>query len=528
MYWTKRVKKSGRRIITYAAILIIELFMATIPFSSGAAETEEISFVIFSYTIEGNTLLEKGPIIDVLEEFTGDHKTAGDVELARDALERLYHESGYPAVLVNIPEQTVDSGAVRLEVIESRIRRVLVSGNKYYTMEKIRGEMPSIQPGNILYLPKVRKDLARLNGKPDLKVGIVLIPGRELGTIDVELKVEDGLPLHGSLDLNNRSTHTTTDLRLNGQIRYDNLWQKDHSVSAQFQTSPEKTNEVRLFSTSYSLPAPWEKNHLLIGYYVNSDSETASGEGINVIGTGQIAGFRYMILLPGLPGYDHSLVVGVDWKDFEQDTEGEIVPIEYMPVTFGYASTLFDQAGSTQFSAGLNMLFRDVFFNDMDEFQAKRIGATGNYIYLTAGIERRQKLPRNFSLFAKVDGQLADQPLVNNEQFSAGGVSSVRGYKESEILGDNALHSTVELFGPSLLKKHLLVPYVFYDCAWLAMREAQAGEYGDTFIHGAGLGLQGNWKKSIEFKLDWGVALEDTDDTDAGDHQIYFKVSYRF
>jgi len=509
------------------AVYLLPAAIFTYP--AQASEPGEISFVIYKFAIEGNTLLERETMIHAVENFTGDGKTSEHVELARDALERAYHAEGFPTVLVNIPEQTVDNGVIRLEVIESRIKRVLVSGNRYYTMEKIKQELPSIQPGRVLFLPKVREDLGRLNGKADIKAEIVLIPGRELGTIDVELKVEDSLPLHGSLELNNRSTHTTTDFRLNGAIRYDNLWQKDHSISAQFQTSPEDTQEVRLFSTSYAMPAPWDKDHLLIGYFVNSDSDTASGEGINVIGKGKIAGVRYMVALPGLATYSHNLTCGMDWKDFEEITEGDVVPIEYMPVTFGYASTLSGETGTTQFSAGINMLIRGMLFNDMDEFQNKRAGATGNYIYATAGVERRQRLTKGVSLFGKVDGQIADQPLVNNEQFAAGGVNSVRGYKEAEILSDNAFHGTFEVYTPSLSKKVPVVPYGFYDCAWLSRREALAGEMDNKFIQGIGLGVQGAFfKGNVEYKLDWGMALEDTDNTDAGDHQLYFKVAYRF
>ncbi len=517
----------------YIHLLLLVWIFYLFPFLSHGAEPEpaaedKVTFAIYSYDIKGNTLLDSGTLIEVLSEFTGFGKTAQDVEWARDALEAAYHETGFPTVLVNIPEQTVEDGKVVLEVIESRIKRVLVTGNKYYTMERIRSELPSVQPGKVLYLPKVREDLARLNSSPDLKVGMVLIPGRELGFINVELKVEDNLPLHGSLELNNRCTHTTTDLRLNGAIHFDNIWQKSHSLNAQFQVSPEDTEEVLLFTGSYALPMPWSQNHMLIGYYVNSDSDTATGEGLSVMGKGQVIGLRYMVMLPGTPAYSQNVIIGLDWKDFEEEIEGVITPIEYMPVSFGYAGTLSDSGGTTQFSAGLNMLFRHNAFSGMEEFTNKREGATGNYIYLTAGMERRQKLPKNFSLFAKLDGQVADQPLVNNEQFSVGGVNSVRGYMESELLGDYAIHSTVEFFGPSLMKNHFIMPYLFYDCAWIGTREPLDGEYGQTFIHGAGIGIHGEWKKIIEFKLDWGMALKDTDDTKQGDQQVHFKVSIKF
>ena len=520
-------RKAGYGLWPYILSIFIIMGMGC-PVSPDAAEMEEPTFVIHSFYIEGNHVLEKEMLTRAVKDFTGTGRTAEDVELARDALEKLYHDSGYPAVLVNIPEQTVDDGIVRLQVIESRVKRLFVKGNQYFTIERITEQLPSLHPGKVLFLPDVQEQLSRINRNPDLKINPVLVPGKELGTINVELHVEDELPLHGSLELNSRSTHTTTDTRLNGLIRYDNLWQKGHSISGQFQTSPQDMDEVMVFSSSYSLPAPWEKDHLLIGYLIRSDSETASGEGFNVIGKGTIFGFRNLIPLTSQGRYDHSLTIGFDWKNFEEDTQGEMIPVEYFPFSFGYASSLAGSSGVTQFSADLNFLVRDLFVNDMDEFQEKRAGATGNYIYLAAGIERRQKLPGKCSLFAKLDGQIADQPLISNEQYAAGGVGSVRGYKESEITSDNALHGTIELFAPNLLKENVLIPYLFYDVAWLDTREPLEGQADRELIHGAGLGITGNWKNKIDFKLDLGVALEDTDTTEKGDCELHFKTAYRF
>lgn len=521
-------KYAGCSLCTYIFRVVVIALMIITPVLAKAVELEEPSFVIRSFYIKGNHVLEKELLTAVVKDFTGEGKTAQDVEFARDALEKLYHNCGYPAVLVNIPEQTVDDGIVRLQVIESRIKRIYVKGNQYFTMENILGRLPGMQPGKVLFLPDIREQLSRINRNPDLKVTPVLIPGKELGTINVELNVEDDLPLHGSLELNNRSTHTTTETRLNGLIRYDNLWQRGHSISGQFQVSPQDQDEVMVFSASYSLPAPWANDHLLIGYFIDSDSDTASGEGFNVVGKGTIVGFRNLIPLPALRNYDHSLTLGFDWKDFEEDTQGEVIPVEYLPFSFGYVSSLAGRTGITQFSADLNFLIRDLFVNDMDKFQEKRSGSTGNYIYLTAGMERRQKLPKQCSLFLKLDSQIADQPLINNEQYSAGGVGSVRGYKESEITADNALHGTIELFAPDLLKRHVLIPYIFYDFAYLDVMEPLAGEIDNDFIHGAGIGLTGNWKEIIDFKLDLGFALEDTDDTRSGDIELHFKTAIRF
>ena len=114
-----------------------------------------------------------------------------------------------------------------------------------------------MKPGEVLYTPEVQKEISKANENADVKVTPSLSPGTEAGTVDVDLKVEDKLPLHASLEVSNRYSPDTTLLRLNAVVHYDNLWQKDHSLSLQYQVSPEDPNQVEVGAAAYSMPAPW-------------------------------------------------------------------------------------------------------------------------------------------------------------------------------------------------------------------------------------------------------------------------------
>jgi hemolysin activation/secretion protein len=496
-----------------------------------------MGFEIRDFEVTGNSIFPPDKLRDTVVSFTGNGKTAADVEKARDALEKLYHDAGYPAVMVNIPEQTLKNGVVKLWVIESRIGKVKVTGNRYFTMEKIMKALPSLAPGQILYLPEVQKEIARLNRNQDFKIEPVMSPGKEFGTIDVELKVEDQLPLHGYVELSNKSTHDTKELRLNTLIRYDNLWQKEHSLSLQYQTAPQDPKEVQVGGVSYVLPTPWEPDHQLALYGIWSDSATAFGEGFNIVGKGQIVGARYVIPLPQYRLYAHNVTLGIDYKHFNEavgfTTEsGQTThtPVSYMPLSFSYSSSLPDEwGGTTQFSGGLNLSLRGV-VSDENEFELKRYKATAGYLYATAGIQRTQKLPWGMNLFVKVDAQLADQPLIDNEQYSAGGMENVRGYKESEALGDNAVHSTLEVTFPNPLEKTAIGkrlqmnPFVFYDVAKLTIHDPLPGQDGSTSLQGTGVGVRGSVTKNLEYELDWAVALNATSQTNRYDQRVYFKV----
>jgi hemolysin activation/secretion protein len=517
-------------------LLTLLILLVSVP-GWAQSQDDDVRFDIKAFEISGNTIFPQATLLEALSEYQGSGKTADDVEKARSALERYYHQNGYPTALVNIPEQTVEAGIILLEVIESKIRRVRITGNRYFTMEKILNALPTFREGKILYVPNVQTELAELNRNPDLKVAPVLMPGKELGTIDVDLKVKDKLPLHGSLELNNRNTHTTTDLRLNGMLRYDNLWQKDHAISFQFQTSPEDTDEVRLLSGSYVWPSFFGAENMSVLYGVASDSDTAFGSDFTVIGKGYIAGYREIIPLPRLGDYAHNLSVGIDYKDFDEDQQfgedTETVPVTYVPLSLSYSSSLRGASGVTRFNTGLNLAFRGLASSE-SEFEYKRYNARGNYIVLGAGVEREQNLPMGLRLLAKVNGQLADQPLIANEQYTVGGMTSVHGYKESEASGDNGLLGNVVLTSPDLAGFFLsndrlnINLKAFYDAAHVSKIDPLPGEERETKLQGTGAGIRIAWDNRFEAVVDWGMALESTADTDSGDHVVYFLTKFQF
>jgi hemolysin activation/secretion protein len=61
----------------------------------------------------------------------------------------------------------------------------------------------------------MQKQLADLSGQSaDRKIQPILRAGETPGTLEVDLKVKDELPLHGRLELNGRNTYNTSLLRL--------------------------------------------------------------------------------------------------------------------------------------------------------------------------------------------------------------------------------------------------------------------------------------------------------------------------
>ncbi|HYA42057.1 MAG TPA: POTRA domain-containing protein [Syntrophobacteraceae bacterium] len=538
-----------KRFLTIAVLLPICLLPALAARCFAQKQpARELSFPIEGFLVEGNNLLPPEAVQNAIESMIGPGKKSDDVEVARETLEKLYHSRGYPTVLVSIPEQSVQEGIIRLDVTEGKIAKVTTTENRYVTADKLLRSLPSMKPGEVPYAPEVQKEFGKANENPDVKVTPSLTQGSEPGTVDVDLKVEDKLPLHASVELNNRSSPHTTDLRLNAVIHYDNFWQMDHSLSLQYQNSPQDPNEVEVGAASYSLPAPWNPDHLILLTGIWSDSNTASGEGFTTVGRGHQFGLRYVMPLPALTNFTQNLIAGVDYKDFRNlplqlanlpssQSSGENPPVTYFPLSFTYNSYLADRHGVTQFSTGLNMAFRGL-ISDEKVFTANRAEARGNYLYGTGCVERTQDLIAGAKLFVKVDGQLSDSPLINNEEYAGGGLESVRGYRETEALGDCAQHCTVQLLAPEMAASHGIgngklkcTPYVFYDEAHILVLDPLPGQKGTFDLEGAGIGVKGLYR-CVEYETCWATALSTSQSgvgyTKAGDSRVHFRVKYLY
>lgn len=501
-----------------------------------APAVAERHFDIWEYRVEGNTLLQASAIESAVSPYLGPQHLIGDVNEAASNLERAYREAGYPTIFVDVPEQDVLGGVVTLRVVEGHLDRVRIEGARYFTLSGIRNKMQSLEPGQALHIPTMQKELSALNAlSPDMKVVPILKPGATPGAVDLDLKVKDQRPLHGSLEANNYNSANTTDSRVSASISYDNLWQKQHSFGLQWQTSPENTSEVNVLVGTYI--APWlDTNNRIAAYVVDSKSDVASVGDINVIGNGRIYGLRFVMPLPSDRSYVHSFSTGADYKDYSEiirlDPQNKIdTPIDYAVWSFQYNASQFSQSSQTQWTLGANFGIRGIGNSD-SEFIDKRNKSQANFVFVRGSMSRTDFLPADWQLRTALRGQLSDSPLINNEQFSAGGVQSVRGYYESQILGDNGLSGGFELRTPRFLKSiesfDDLRLLAFIEGAHLKVQDALPDQDDTLNIASVGLGLTLKALNSLDVSVDWGHALKDSGSIERGDNRLNAGMEWKF
>ena len=170
---------------------------------------------------------------------------------------------------------------------------------------------------------------------------------------------------------------------------------------------------------------------------------------------------------------------GVDYKDYDittyktnnfpftiitKDISGAPVPISfnvasavptthrqlgYLPLVLRYDATWFDPGSTFNFGVGLSV--NTWYSGSRAELQniTGSSKSSGHWAILSPSISKDFTIYPDWILTVRADGQWTTEPLISNEQFGAGGVNSVRGYREGEVFGDTGWHVTAEQQTPS-------------------------------------------------------------------------------
>jgi hemolysin activation/secretion protein len=485
---------------------------------------------IKEYRVIGSHQLNRGEIEKAVYPFMGPERTPDDVEHARAALEKAFQDKGFQTVSVQVPQQSGKRGIVFLQVTEAKIGRLSVEGARFFSIDAIKKKVPSLQPGKVPDFNKVSKEILALNQWSDRQVIPTLTPGFEPGTVDVDLKVKDTLPWHGSAEFNNRMSPGTPEYRLNLASSYDNLWQLGHSIGGSFQSAPEAPNQVLNWSVFYTARIPmvdWLKANFS---YSSQNSVSTIGGGAS-LGNGNTKGFRLLAALPnnGEKGFSHNLSVGFDVMNEGESSQNASgannvsSPVRYIPFRFNYDAVYAPETNAiTIFDAGLSCSARGAIVNAQQligtnygnsaSFAAAQQGADAGFFIVKADLSHTHDLPEGFQIFGKVQGQYSPEPLIYSEQFAGGGLDTCRGYLEGTVAGDRAAFGSVELRSPLLLPGHVGINewrvYTFFDGGAVCNVPVDGANRVSQYTLAAyGFGSRAKIFKDLNASLDVGVPL---------------------
>ena len=235
------------------SVVMREIAMAA-DATPGQANTNR-TFAVRGYSVEGNTVLPPGAF-GVLTNYTGANVNLLQVRNGLGELQLEYEASGFPTVAVTLPQQKVTNGMVRVQIVEGRLSAITIKHNRWFSLPNVLRALPGLETNILLNTRWLQPELDRANANSDRQIYPAVNPGLEPGSTELELRVEDRLPLHGHIEVNDKSTPQTPLLRLDTSLQYNNLWQYENQIGVDYNFSPQEMKPAGTpFSSLYDAPA---------------------------------------------------------------------------------------------------------------------------------------------------------------------------------------------------------------------------------------------------------------------------------
>ncbi len=141
-----------------------------------------------------------------------------------------------------------------------------------------------------------------------------------------------------------------------------------------------------------------------------------------------------------------------------------------------------------------------------------------------------RRLGQNSLVVLRSDLQFATTNLVPLEQFSVGGIQSVRGYRQDALLTDNGFFTSAEVRLPIYQAQSVegllsVAPFLDFGVGWNDNSDDNPEE---NVLFGLGLGLQWQMGDKLNTRFDYGIPLTDVEDSDntLQEDGVYFSVNY--
>jgi len=405
--------------------------------------------------VVGNTVFSEAQIDEVTAPYKNRTLMTEDLERLRLALTLLYINHGYLTSGAIIPDQTVTLNVITVQIIEGKLTRIDVEGNRWFADSYLhdRIELGARTP---VTLNPLQEQLQLLQQDKRIEqVNAELRPGDRQGESSLNVRVADRNPFHASMEVNNYQTPLVGEIRGIGTLTHDNLTGHGDPLSISYGQS---SGAIPIVYGSYELPLN-RYGTSFSPYYRRYDFKLIEQPftPLDIKTNTEIIGMT--LRHPIYKTVTDEVALSITGEHlFTQSflfngTPGE-VPLNIFPGFQNGAATVsalrFAQdwthrtidtvlALRSRFSVGLNVLGATINPNpDTPD------GRFFSWLGQAQGIKQFGENLLGMQLLGRMDLQLTNSPLFPLEQVALGGRYTVRGYREVSILRDNMFIASLE------------------------------------------------------------------------------------
>lgn len=499
---------------------------ASIP-ENPSSTTPQTLFFVRQIDVLGSTVLES-EIAEIAQPYENREVSLSDLIELRSAITQLYVENGYTTSGAFIPNnQDLSGGVVQVQVVEGKLEKVEITGLKRLRKSYVRDRI-TVATKAPLNQNRLEDALKLLQLEPLIEsINAELTAGSSPGQNVLLVDVKQAPAFSSSVSFDNYRAPSIGTLQGSLEVAHGNVL----GFGDRFRGEYNITEGLDLYDVGYTVPFN-ARNGTLGIRYSNSDSEIISAAFRDLDIRSESETLSFSLRQPIIRKPETEVALGLSFDARRSQT----FLLEDLPFSFSpgpdegeskvralrFSQDWIDRrtqrilAARSQFSFGL-----DIFDATVNE-----TGPSAAFFSWLGQFQWVQQLSSRNLMITQFSAQLTPDSLLPLERFSIGGIDTVRGYAQNQLLADNGILASVEFLLPLTKKRDRLQlnPFIEAGTVW---NNSEANPTPSTL---ASVGLGVRWKiyQGLNARLDFGLPLINVDNQgnslqEAG---VYFSLQY--
>ncbi len=496
-----------------------------------------VLFEVKEFKIEGNTAFSDLEIQELLTEYLNRNVSFADLLQVETIITEKYKDAGYINSGAVVPVQNVENGVLTVQVIEGTIERLSVQvkdgrlSENYISSRLQRGAKTPFNLNELqeaLQLLQLNPLVENLNA--ELSVG----SRRDRWVLDVD--VNQANAFNPVIFANNSRTPSVGSFQRGIEINHDNFAGLADRLSLIY----KNTDGSNDYNFDYNVPFNSLDGSFGVRYrYITSEIVEPPFDDLDIESrTDEFeVTIRQPIVLTATANSTQELALGFEFSRQPNETELDGDPFPLSPGATDDGKTRINAirffqdwtrrtrkdvfAARSQFNFGLDIF--DSTTSGSEEPDGEFFSWRGQAQWL-----KLINAESNINFLLRSDIQVSNSEMVPLEQFSLGGIDTVRGYRQDALLGDSGLLVSAELRVPVVRWDNrqssvAIIPFADFGTVW---GEQELPNQDEETIASVGVGVHLSLSEILRARLDWGIPLVEVDDRDRTIQEdgIYFSV----
>ncbi len=502
------------------------------------------SIVVEQFEFAGSTVFTQAELRSAIANFTGKPISFAQLVQAANAITELYLRQGYITSGAYVPEQNLQSGAVQIQIVEGSLSDIEINVVKgrlcetYILSRLVRG---TSTPLNINQLQEALQ-LLQLN--PLIQsLDAELSAGIEPGTNSLAVSVTGADTFNLQTRLNNNRNPSIGTFERGIKLTEANLF----GIGDQIDIIYYNTEGSNQYGGSYTLPLNSRDGSLSFDFRIaqNQIVEPPFDEAdIDINSRNYDLTWRQPVMQRATSEVNQEFALNLTASRRESDTSILDIPEALSPgansegeirtsvLSFGQEWLQRNRqeviAARSQFNFGLDVFNATI---TEDEPDSQFFSWRGQLSYLRLLTRPKGNPAIGSTILLRSQLQLAADPLIPTEQFSLGGATTVRGYRQDALLTDNGFSAGAELRLPIVRFSQInaalqFSPFIDFGTGWNT--DGESTEF--STLVGTGFGLLLETEDRLSARVDWGIPLvnDDSGDRTWQENGVYLQLEYNF